>query len=173
MGKANRLIIVFHLILIYMVLCVTGINAADYENYYVNEYHEIAEETVPPDKVTLNADRVSFNDETGEAFAEGNAILTYKDTTIMAERIEYDADTQKVQAMPFPNQQVVITDGERVIKGDNLTYDLNTQEGILTGARSVVPVGENDGVLYVYGEDINVMPWELAKEMLSLSVDVL
>ena len=164
MGKANRLIIVFHLILIYMVLCVTGINAADYENYYVNEYHEIAEETVPPDKVTLNADRVSFNDETGEAFAEGNAILTYKDTTIMAERIEYDADTQKVQAMPLPGQQIVLTNSNRTLKGDNLNYDLNSREGILKGAVSRLPIGENDGTLYVYGSEIDVMPWELAAE---------
>ncbi|MBQ3396759.1 MAG: hypothetical protein IJG55_10625, partial [Synergistaceae bacterium] len=81
--------------------------AAVYENYYVEESSEsINEENLPPatepDTVTLNADRVSFNDETGYATAQGNAILKYKDTTIEAERIEYNADTQKVQAMPLP-----------------------------------------------------------------------
>ncbi|MBQ7560121.1 MAG: LPS-assembly protein LptD [Synergistaceae bacterium] len=162
MGKASSKIII--LILIFTAAFSCPAMSADFENYYINEYQELDKETKPSDKVTLNADRVSFNDETGHALAEGNAILTYDNISIMAERLDYDADTQKVQAMPLPNQQVVITDGERVIKGDNLNYDLNTQEGILTGARSIVPVGENDGVLYVYGEDINVMPWELAKE---------
>ncbi|MDY6400213.1 MAG: LptA/OstA family protein [Synergistales bacterium] len=162
MGKASSKIII--LILIFTAAFSCPAMSADFENYYINEYQELDKETKPSDKVTLNADRVSFNDETGHALAEGNAILTYNDISIMAERLDYDADTQKVQAMPLPNQQVVITDGEKVIKGDNLTYDLNTQEGILTGARSAVPIGEDGGVLYVYGEDIDVMPWELAKE---------
>lgn len=162
MGKASSKIII--LILIFTAAFSCPAMSADFENYYINEYQELDKETKPSDKVTLNADRVSFNDETGHALAEGNAILTYNDISIMAERLDYDADTQKVQAMPLPNQQVVITDGEKVIKGDNLTYDLNTQEGILTGAMSAVPIGEDGGVLYVYGEDIDVMPWELAKE---------
>ena len=162
MGKASSKIII--LILIFTAAFSLQSFAAEFEDYYINEYQELDQETKASDKVTLNADRVSFNDETGHALAEGNAVLTYNDISIMAERLDYDADTQKVQAMPLPNQKVVITDGQRVIKGDNLNYDLNTQEGILTGARSVVPVGEDGGVIYVYGEDINVMPWELAKE---------
>ena len=165
MGKANRRRIIFsQVILIYIFLCVNQINAADYEDYYINEYQEVEAETAPSDKVTLNADRVSFNDETGQAFAEGNAILTYNDTTIMAERIEYDADTQKVQAMPLPGQQIVLTNSNRTLKGDSLNYDLNSKEGILKGAVSRLSVGEDGGTLYVYGSEIDVMPWELAEE---------
>ncbi|MBQ9418845.1 MAG: LPS-assembly protein LptD [Synergistaceae bacterium] len=161
MGKANITKIILILILLSFPL---NVNAAEFENYYINEYQELDRETAPADRVTLNADRVSFNDETGHALAEGNAVLTYNDISIMAERLDYDADTQKVQAMPLPNQQIVLTDGQRTIKGDNLNYDLNTQEGILTGANTAVPVGESGGVLYVYGDEIDVMPWELAKE---------
>lgn len=164
MGKARSKIIIILILIFLSAIFSHASAAADFENYYINEYQELDQETKPSDRVTLNADRVSFNDETGHALAEGNAILTYNDISIMAERLDYDADTQKVQAMPLPNQQVVITDGERVIKGDNLNYDLNTQEGILTRARSAVPVGEDGGVLYIHGEDIDVMPWELAKE---------
>ena len=163
MGKANsKIIILFFICISIFFSC--PLNAAEFENYYINEYQEIEKDTAPEDRVTLNADRVSFNDETGHALAEGNAILTYNDISIMAERLDYDADTQKVQAMPLPGQQVVITDGERAIKGDNLNYDLNTREGILTGALTQVPVGESGGVLYVYGDEIDVMPWELAQE---------
>ena len=138
--------------------------AADFENYYINEYQEIDHETKQEDRVTLNADRVSFNDETGHALAEGNAVLTYKDISIMAERLDYDAETQKVQAMPLPEQKVVISNGKQTIKGDTLNYDLDTKEGILSGAATQVSVGEKGGILYIYGDDIDVIPWELAQE---------
>ena len=105
---------------------------------------------------------MSFNDESGEAVAEGNAVLTYGDTSITAERIEYDANTQKVKAMPLPNQQVVLQNGNRAIKGDQLDYDLVNKEGVLSSAHSTLAVGE--GVLYVYGNEITVIPWELAEE---------
>ncbi|MBR2208396.1 MAG: LPS-assembly protein LptD [Synergistaceae bacterium] len=165
MGKAfNKIKKIIILISISIFIFSCSACAADFENYYINEYQELDQETTPEDKVTLNADRVSFNDETGHALAEGNAVLTYKDISIMAERLDYDADTQKVQAMPLPEQKVVITNGKQTIKGDTLNYDLNTREGILNGALAQVPVGEKGGVLYVYGDDIDVMPWELAQE---------
>ncbi|MBR0069573.1 MAG: LPS-assembly protein LptD, partial [Synergistaceae bacterium] len=143
--------------------------AAVYENYYVEESSEIVnEENLPPapqpDNVTLNADRVSFNDETGYATAQGNATLKYKDTTIEAERIEYNADTQKVQAMPLPNEKVTIKHTNRILRGDILDYDLTTGEGILTGPATRVALGEDRGVLYVSGGEIDVIPWELAEE---------
>ena len=143
-------------------ICTTAINAADFENYSEEISAPSEQETVQPEQVTLNADRVSFNDETGRAYAQGSAVLTYQDTTIMAERIEYDADSQKVQAMPMPGSQVVLTNGNRAIKGDKLEYDLNSREGILTGAITQLAVGEGS-VLYVYGSEIDVMPWELAQ----------
>ena len=113
MGKAGKKIILILILLIHAVFLCTGINAAEFEDYYINEYQEIDVESVPEDRVTLNADRVSFNDETGHALAEGNAVLKYKDVSIMAERLDYDADTQKVQAMPLPEQKVLITNGQR------------------------------------------------------------
>ena len=127
-------------------------------------YAEDGEYITPSDEqVTLNADRVSFNDETGRAYAQGNAVLNYQDTTIKAERIEYDADSQKVQAMPLPGEQITLTHGDKSIKGDQLEYDLNSGEGILSGAATHLPTGEG-GVLYVYGSEIDLIPWSLAQE---------
>ncbi len=151
MGKA-RLLIKILFAFIFFIIFSSSLLAAESEQYYLDEFQELAKSDTQNDKVTLNADRVSFNDETGRAIAEGNAVLTYNDVTIMAERMEYDADTQKVEAMPLPGQQLVLTNGQRSLKGDNLTYDLNTREGILRGAQSRLSIGENDGVLYVYGK---------------------
>ena len=160
MGKTTCTLIV----IIMLLMCPLRIYAADFEDYYSDDYENIADtQPSPPEQVRLNADRVSFNDETGKAYAQGNAVLTYQDTTIMAERIEYDADTQKVQAMPLPGNQIVLTNGSRSIRGDQLEYDLNSREGILTGAATRLGVGEG-AVLYVYGSEIDVVPWELAKE---------
>ena len=160
MGKTIKIIFVVTFLILYS----ESVFAADFQDYYVNEYQEVDRQTASSEKVTLNADRVSFNDETGEAFAEGNAVLSYGDTTIMAERIEYNADSQKVQAMPLPEQKVVLTKGTRTIKGDNLNYDLNSREGVLMGAVSNVAVGENGGILYIYGSELSAIPWELANE---------
>ena len=160
MGKTTRTLIVF----IFILVCSTKIHAADFISYSSADYTTQAENIVPvSEQVTLNADRVSFNDETGQAYAQGDAVLTYQDITINAERIEYNSDTQKVQAMPLPGEQVVLTSSGRSIKGDQLEYDLNTREGILSGPVTRLPVG-NNSVMYVYGNEIDVIPWELAKE---------
>ena len=118
---------------------------------------------LPEERVVLNADRVSYNDETGQASAQGNAVLSYQGTTIKAERIDYDAQTQKVEAMPLPGEQIVMTHSSgRALKGDHLDYDLLTREGVLTGARTSLAAGE--GTLYVYGGEIDVVPWDTAVE---------
>lgn len=161
MDKAIRTLVVA------MIICSLpcAVYASGFTDYYVEEtQYTPTEEPANPDRVILNAERVSFNDETGQATAEGNAVLRYQDTTIMAERIDYDAGTQKVKAMPLPGQKVLVTNGTRAIRGDQIDYDLNSKEGIMTGAVSRVAVGEHGGVLYVYGTDINVIPWDLAME---------
>jgi LPS-assembly protein len=114
-----------------------------------------------PQNVTLDAERVSYDDETGKASAEGNAVLTYRGMTIQAERIDYDAVSQKVKASSLPGDPVILRGMGNAVTGEGLEYDLDTAEGVLTGARSGLPVGE--GTLYVTGE-IQVLPYSLAVE---------
>ena len=121
-----------------------------------------ANDELQPENVVLDAERVSYDDETGRASAEGGAVLTYQGTTIRAERIDYDAATQKVKASPLPGEAVLLQAAGRTVQGDGLEYDLDSGEGILTGGRSEVPVGE--GVLYVYGGGIQLLPYDLAVE---------
>jgi LPS-assembly protein len=115
-----------------------------------------------PGDVILDAERVSYDDETGRASAEGGAVLTYQDTTIHAERIDYDAAAQTVKASPLPGETVRLSNGGRTIAGDGLEYNLLTSEGVLLEAKSSVPAGE--GVLYVSGGGLRVMPYDLAAE---------
>jgi LPS-assembly protein len=115
-----------------------------------------------PDDVILDAERVSYDDETGRAAAEGGAVLTYRDTTIHAERIDYDAATQTVKASPLPGESVRLRNGGRTLTADGLEYNLLTSEGVLLDAKSSIPVGE--GVLYVSGGSLQILPHDLAAE---------
>jgi LPS-assembly protein len=117
---------------------------------------------VPPASVILDAERVSYDDATARVSAQGNAVLTYQDATVRAERIDYDAVTQKVKASSLPGQGVSLQNKDGNLMGDGLEYDLNTGEGVLTGARSNVPVGE--GTLYISGGGLQVLPYSLAVE---------
>jgi LPS-assembly protein len=115
-----------------------------------------------PGSVRLDAERVSYDDESGKTTAEGDAVLTYGKSMIRAERIEYDSVTQRVKASPLPGESVVLQSEGRTIAGDGLEYDLNTEEGVMSGAKSSVPVGE--GTLYISGGNLDVIPWDLAAE---------
>ena len=62
--------------------------------------------------------------------------------------------------MPLPGGKVSLQAQGRVLEGDRLDYDLATKEGVLSGAGASLPVGA--GTLYVHGEEINVLPWDMA-----------
>jgi LPS-assembly protein len=123
---------------------------------------ELNQEKSGQEEVVLDAERVSYDDETGRAAAEGGAVLTYGDTRIHAERIDYDAATQTVKASPLPGQTVRLQSGGRTLTSDGLEYNLLTSEGVLLDAKSSVPVGE--GTLYVSGGSLQVLPYSLAEE---------
>jgi len=112
--------------------------------------------------VELNANKIIYDDISGVAAAEGNAVLSYGDVKIFAERIDYDDDAGKVIASSTPGVGVSLNNSRQSLRGDRLLYDINTSEGILTGAKSMVAV---DGKpVYIYGDNLEVMPYELAVE---------
>ena len=155
----------FKFILILILILNININYAGADSDIMSEEDAAALLNLNPnERVVLNANRVSYNDITGTASAQGKAVLTYKGSKIEAERIDYDANTQKVEAMPLPGDVVKLSSQGRTVTGDHLDYDLNTQEGVLQGARTKLAAGENGGTLFVYGGKIEVMPWENAVE---------
>ena len=112
--------------------------------------------------VELDAERITYDDISGIATAEGNAILSYGDVRILAERIDYNDDAGKVVASSIPDKGVVLSNGRQAVRGDQLLYDINTSEGILTGAKSTVIV---DGKpVFIRGENLEAIPYDLAVE---------
>ena len=115
-----------------------------------------------PSRVTLNADRISYDGCTGRATAEGNAVLTHGGSRIRAALIEYDAFSQDVRALPSPGGSVLLETMGRAVVGDSLEFNLETQEGTLSGIRSSFQVGY--GILRISGGKMQIMPYELALE---------
>ena len=112
--------------------------------------------------VELNAEKIIYDDFSGTATAEGDAVLYYGDVRIFAERIDYDDEAGRVIASSIPGTGVTLTNNSQVLRGDKLLYDINTSEGVLTGAKSTMAV--NGTTVYVYGDNLEAIPYELAAE---------
>ena len=122
-----------------------------------NSHVEAKEKTVE-----LNADKIIYDDLSGTASAEGNAVLKYGDVMIFAERIDYDDESGKVIASSLPDVGVTLRNRNQAIRGDRLLYDINTTEGVMYGAKTTVVI---DGKpVFVYGDNLEAIPYEIAVE---------
>jgi LPS-assembly protein len=117
--------------------------------------------TSMPQVVTLDAERVSYDDEAGKARAEGGAVMTHGSTVVRANRIDYDAVTQDVVALPLPGEVVEMRAEGRTLTSDRLEYNLLTGESRAAGTKSGFPVG--GGTLYARGGELQVVPYETAR----------
>ena len=112
--------------------------------------------------VELNADKIIYDDLSGTASAEGNAVLSYGDVMIYAERIDYDDETGKVIASSLPEKGVTLRNKSHALRGDRLLYDINTTEGVMYGAKTTVVI---DGKpVFIYGDNLEAIPYEIAVE---------
>jgi LPS-assembly protein len=108
-----------------------------------------AEET---DSVRLDADRISYEESTGVAIAEGSVRINDRNFRVLAPYLEYDSNTQQVTAISSREGGVTfLSDGKR-LTGERLEYNINTRRGTLT-----LPNGKADS-FYVKGSVIRVIP---------------
>ncbi|GHV44150.1 organic solvent tolerance protein OstA [Synergistales bacterium] len=114
------------------------------------------------EKVTLDAARVMYDDEAGAAEATGSAVMRYRDTVIRAERIDYDVTNQKVTARPALGETVSLQSDGRIIRGNSLEYNLGSEEGVMEGVKSGLPI--ESGILYLSGGDLQILPYGAAAE---------
>jgi LPS-assembly protein len=104
------------------------------------------------DTIHLNADKISYEEFTGVATAEGNVRLTDTAFFATAPYLEYDNVTQQITATSTEAGGVTLfTQGKR-LQGDRLDYNLSTRRGKMSR-----PNGKVD-VFYVKGSEIDVMP---------------
>jgi LPS-assembly protein len=105
-----------------------------------------------PDRVHLDADKVSFEESTGIATAEGNVRMTDSEISATAPYLEYDSVTQQVTALSSADGIVTLVSEGKRLSGDRLDYNLATRRGKMTQPNGKV------NVFYVKGREIEVMP---------------
>ena len=113
------------------------------------------------DAVFLDADKVVFEEETGLAVAEGNVRVRRDVLRVFAHRVEMDSTEQVMSATSEPGKKVTLIQGDRVLTGDSLRYNMLSREGILTGAVGSSPAG--DGRVFLRGKQMEVAPVDVAR----------
>jgi LPS-assembly protein len=104
------------------------------------------------EEIKLDADKISFEESTGVATAEGNVRISGEEIKLVAPYVEYDSLNQNVRAVSTPEGSVTFISGGRRVNGERLDYSLTSRRGMLT-----MPNGRVDA-FYVKGDSIEVMP---------------
>lgn len=105
-----------------------------------------------PGKIQLDADRISFEEGSGVAIAEGNVRINNSDLRLFAPYVEYDSFENHVRATSSPEGGITFITAAGRLSGEKLDYNLSTREGFLTN-----PNGKIDA-FYVKGETLEVKP---------------
>ncbi|MEG1602651.1 MAG: hypothetical protein RR340_03460 [Cloacibacillus sp.] len=108
----------------------------------------------PPNEVFLDADEVSYGENTGLATAEGNVKITNKQVRLFAPYAEYNANTNIVDAYSDHRENVVIFSGGDKFTGKHLKYNMETRRGVLT------QVSGKSEAMYMQGGTVKLMPLE-------------
>lgn len=88
------------------------------------------------DKVYLEADTLTDDQESGVMIAEGNVIARYQDRQLFADKVIYNLETQKVRAIG--NVQILDPDGT-VRSADEIEVDDELADGVATGFAATLP----------------------------------
>jgi hypothetical protein len=91
-----------------------------------------AQIVLPPDRgpVTVTADHIEYDTQTGNVVADGHVVATRGSTTITADHLTGNLKSGDVQA----TGHVVLTQPGRTATGENLKYNYNTRAGEMSQA---------------------------------------
>ena len=81
--------------------------------------------------VTLEADRISYDEDTGVAFAEGNVEVGFGDRTIRADRIQYNTESGEAE---FTGNVHYEQEGDE-FSFDRIVLNMRTELGVLYNGR--------------------------------------
>ncbi|HEV2283935.1 MAG TPA: LptA/OstA family protein [bacterium] len=92
----------------------------------------VAQTALPPEQgpVTVTADHIEYDTQTGDVVADGHVVATRGSTTITADHLTGNVKTGDVQAMGH----VVLTQPGRTATGESLRYNYNTRAGAMSQA---------------------------------------
>ncbi|MCR5336466.1 MAG: hypothetical protein K6E42_07940 [Synergistes sp.] len=118
-------------------------------------------QSVKTSAVTIDADNVSYNENTGLAIAEGNVRIRNSEVYLTAPYVEYDSQRNVADAYSDSRENVVIESSATgdTYSGKHLKYNMNSKRGVLTQAST------KTGALYLSGGNARVMPIEDAEEL--------
>ena len=106
------------------------------------------------DEVHIDADSVVYQENTGIATADGNVKVRSKTMRLFAPHVEYNSNSQLVEAFSDERGKVDLFSGPDRLTGEHLTYSLETRRGVLTDASGKMEA------LFMQGNDVRVMPME-------------
>ena len=103
-------------------------------------------------RIMLDADKISFEEATGIATAEGNVRIDNEEIRLFAPYVEYDSQTQQIKAYSSTEGSVTFLAAGRRLSGEKLDYNITSRHGLL-----MQPSGKLDA-FYVKGDSLQVQP---------------
>lgn len=104
----------------------------------------------------LEAEKLTYDSESGIATAEGNVIASSGAMRIFAPAAVYDTREGLITAHAEENGSIILKTEDSTLEGESVQYNVNTGEGTLTKSS-----GKADAVFF-NGGDIVIMPFEEA-----------
>lgn len=95
----------------------------------------------------LTGDILRVDLENRSIYAEGNVVLKYRDIVIVCNTLEMNAVSGELSA----SGDVEFREGEDVVTGARLTYDLTSKAGILESGKAAVKGDRMESPMYVTG----------------------
>ncbi len=120
--------------------------------FFASSPRAFAADDAETNRVNLNADKISYEEASGIATAEGNVQIYNRDMRLFAPYLEYDGETHQVKALSTEEGAVTFVSGGRKLSGERLDYNILTRKGLLTH-----PNGKVDQI-FIRGDAIEVMP---------------
>lgn len=114
--------------------------------------------------IILDADKVVYDQATGQAEAEGKSRLQQDNVRIFSHRMDYDTVNQFASASSLPGETVTLFYGSNRFTGKTLEYDFESREGVLTDATGDLPAGTKGGTVFIRGKNLEVVPLDSALE---------
>ncbi|MCE5201943.1 MAG: hypothetical protein LLF78_05485 [Synergistaceae bacterium] len=107
-------------------------------------------------EIQLDADKLTYENATGIASAEGNVKMRNKNMRIFAPYAEYDTNSEVIKAFSDSRNLVTLLVNGNRLSGQSLQYNIATRKGVMTNTS-----GKVDAIFFK-GSDLQVMPLDEA-----------